>query len=112
MTNSPDYNPSQDDYAEMFAIFAEQSPEYSDSDNREYYESLSSHEFYDAEELRDMRSRRNDGARASDDLKQISRVMDDIRQSIRVARVGFSQAPPPWVLSVTNDNAALVREAA
>lgn len=112
MTNSTGCMSAKDDYKKMFLLFAEQSPDYADSDNQRYYEGLSPHEFHDAEELHEMRSQRRHITQANGDILPAVRMTGDIRQNIRVGRVGSSQAPPSWVLSVANDAAFLVGRAA
>lgn len=109
-------------------------PVYEFEDDQSYYESLPTHECHDPEERHEMRQQpgyvpetcrvmteaelaavheATSTAAAVVFAAPVEVSTTDIREGVRIARVGFSQAPPRWVLRVANDAATGVeREAA
>lgn len=83
-------------------------PAYEFEDDQAYYESLSLHDFHDPEELHEMRQQ----SRYVAETCRVKMSTTDVREGVRIARAGFSQAPPRWVSSVANDVGVLVRRAA
>ena len=117
-------------YENPFSCFIEAGTDYAPEALQEELSSLKAWECYDYEELHEMRQQPGFDPIACRVLTEaeiaaveeatatvagvvvvfpVRKLADDAREFVRVARAGFSQAPPPlWVLSVANDDAAVL----